>query len=163
MNSIYHHFIRKELLIVTGEIAGNYPKDLAVLLKDYGGHAVQCCINAWNQLCPQCPLTNTTEVVNRKRWLFSGPDAVTLEQSADCGQISKIVLGINRRLTAKALRRGGDLPLIVVDCWIYWNCGTEQVRGWRPSCIVVDVAKGCVVRFPDIVPATPHVHFCPLP
>jgi hypothetical protein len=137
-------------------------RGIATLLRDHGEQAIQCCINTWNQLCPLYPLTNLTEVIHRKRWLFLGPDVVTLEQNGRCGQISRIVFGINRRLTAKALRKYTDPPLIIVNCWICWNCGASRVRGW-PSRIVVDVVKDCVAQFPDVVPATPHVYCCPLP
>jgi hypothetical protein len=148
--------------IMTGEGEGDHPKDLAALLKEHGEQAIQCCIDTWNQLCPQYPLTNVTEVTRRKRWLFFGSDVVALEQDGSCGQISKIAFGINKRLTAKALRKHRDSPLIIVNCWICWDCGAEQVRGWS-SHIVVDVVRGCVAQFPDITPSTPHVHCCPLP
>jgi hypothetical protein len=146
---------------MTGESEDDYRK-LAEVLRDDGGQAIQCCVNSWNQLCPQYPLTNTTEVIHRKRWLFSGSDVVALEQNRDCGQISRIAFGINKRLTAKAFRKHRNLPLVVVNCWICWNCGATRVRGWSNR-IAVDIARDCIVQFPRIIPATPHVHCCPLP
>ena len=140
----------------------DYSKDHAVLLKNHTDQAIRCCINAWNQLCPQHPLTNLTKAVQRKRWWLFGSEVVVLEQSGDCGQISKITLGINKRHTRRTFRKYGDQLLMTVNCWICWNCGAERVRGW-PDHIVVDVKGNCVVRFPDVARATPHVHWYPLP
>ncbi len=147
---------------MTGGSVENCPENVRMLLRDHGDQAIQCCINAWNQLCPDYPLTNTTEVMHRKRWLFFGPDIVDLEQGGDCGQISRIAFGLNGRLTARAFRKHRDLPSVIVNCWIHWNCGETCVRGWSKH-IAVDVMKDCVAQFPDVIPATPHVHCCPLP
>ena len=150
------------MMIVTGRSAKDDPKDAAALCRDRGDRAVQCCISEWNRLCPQYPLTNVTEVIHRKRWLFFGPDVCCLEQNGGCGQISRVTFGINRRLTARALRRQGNLPIIMLNCWICWNCGATQVRGWSNH-IAIDVSRDCVVQFPHITPVTPHVYCCPLP
>jgi len=64
-----------------GESEDDYSRKPAVVIRDHGGQAIQCCVHSWNQLCPQYPLTNTTEVMHRKRWLFSGSDVVIFEQN----------------------------------------------------------------------------------
>ena len=147
--------------LVEGGVA-DHPKDSATLIQHYGEQAIQCCIDSWNQLCSMYPLSNVTEVVRRKRWLFCGSDVNVLEQREADGQISRITFGINRGLTARALQKSTDSSPVVVNCWIWWNCEGEQVRGWSDY-IVVDITKNCVLRFPEITPATAHFHCCPLP
>ena len=129
-------------------------------LKEYGEQAIQCCIDSWNRLCPQYPLTNVTAAKRRKRWSFVGPDVVTLEQAGDCGQISRITFGINGYASRSALRKRAEPPKITVNCWIHWNCEITRVRGWSDR-IVVDIEKDCVVQFPNVVPMTPHIHWHP--
>ncbi len=140
----------------------DYPKDSATLIQHYGERAIQCCIDSWNQLYSQYPLSNLTEVLRRKKRLFYSSDVTVLEQGETPGRISRISFGINKRLTARALRRDGDSLLIAVNYRIWWNCEGDQVRGWSDH-IMVDVTKDCVTQFPEITPATAHFHCCPLP
>jgi hypothetical protein len=152
----------RKLLNMAKEKMFSYANGCTAMLKKYGEQAVQCCINTWNQLCPDYPLTNLKEVTHRKRWVLFGSDVYILEQNGPCGHISKIVFGVNRRHTAKALQRNEDLPLMTLNCWIWWNCGENWVRGWSNR-IVVDLAKNRVVDSIYAIPITPHVHWCPLP
>ncbi len=136
--------------------------DSAIAFREYTDQAIRCCIDTWNQLCPQHPLMNLTEIVWRKRWSLSGSDIAVLEQSGECGQISKITFGVSRQLAQRTFLKHGDQLLVTVDCQICWNCGTERVRGWS-NCIVVDIKGNRVVQFPDVTCVTPHFHWYPLP
>ncbi len=140
----------------------DYPKDAKTLIRDYGEQAIQCCIGEWNKLCPQYSLTNVTEVKHQKRRLFHTHDVAVLEEGGGPGQISRVAFEVNEHLTAKALRKHPDTPMIVLDCSIWWDWGTSQVHGWS-SHIAVDVTKGHVTEFPEITPAAPHFYCCPLP
>ena len=145
---------------MTGESIVNNPKSYTALLEERDEQAIQCCINTWNQSCPQYPLMNTTEVAHRKRWFFSGSDVVTLEQTGECGHISRVTFGVNSRLTRSGLREHADSQLVTVNFWVSWNCESTRVRGWSDH-IVVDVGEGRVVRFPEISAVTRHVHWYP--
>jgi hypothetical protein len=123
----------------------------AVSLGDYGEKAIQCCINSWNRLYPQYSLKNLKKTATRKRWVFCGSNVVTVKEEGVCDQISKIVFGVNNRLTAK------DSSLVTVNCWIWWNCEGKSVRGWLEH-IIVDIDKDRVVKFPNITPAISHIH-----
>lgn len=140
----------------------SYANGRTAMHKKYSEQAVQCCISKWNQLCPDYPLTNVKEVTQRRRWILFGPDVFTFEQNGPCGHISKIVFGIDRKHATKALQRNGDLPLMTLNCRIWWNCGENRVRGWSNH-IVVDLAENRVVNSIRVIPVTPHVHWCPLP
>ncbi len=139
-----------------------HSEELTALIRDHGDKAIRCCVDSWNELCPQHLLTNLTEVKHRKRWLFCGHDMTMLEEGGDYGEISKIAFEINEHLTSKALRRHKDSPVIILNCWIWWNFGKEQVHGWFNH-ITIDVIKDRVTQFPQIIPPTSHVHCCPLP
>ena len=145
------------VLAKEGEI--DYSKNPSAFIRDYSDQAIQCCIKSWNELCPEHQLTNLTEVTHRKKWIFFGHDIAILEECKEEGEISKIVFEINEYLTAKAIRKNPDSPVMVLNCWTWWNCEHHQVHGWMDR-ITVDVMNGCVTNFPEISPATPHVHFC---
>ena len=141
----------------------DYFRDSAALIKDYGDKAIQCCISAWNELCPQHQLNNITEVMHGKRGIFHSHDVAILEEAGGYGQISKITFEVNGHLTAKYLRKYKDSPRIVVDCCTWWDCGDcKQTHGWSDH-IVVDAMENCVTEFPEITPASPHFFCCPLP
>lgn len=131
------------------------------LIEDYGDQAIQCCVNEWNQLCSEHPLTNVTKIAHQKRWRFFGHDVAVLEEDGACGEICKIELEINQHLTAKAIRKHPDSPVIVLNCRTWWNCEEEKVHGWSYH-IEIDVMKCCITQFPEIIPVTPHVYSYPL-
>ena len=141
----------------------DYSKNHSVFIRDHGEQAIQCCIDEWNKLCPQYQLTNMIEVMHRKRWLFHSHDVTVLKEGGGEGQISKIAFEVNEHLTAKALRKHKDSPIIVVDCCTWWDCGEcHETHGWSKH-ITVDVMAGHVSDFPEITPAAPHFFCCPLP
>jgi hypothetical protein len=140
----------------------DYPKDPVTLIKEYGDQAIKCCINSWNQLCPQHQLTNLTDMIHEKHRLLLGHEVTSLKEDGTRGEISKLMLEVSQHLTKKALRKNPDSPVIVLNCWTWWNYEIEQVHGWSNH-IEVDVKKGCVIEFPEIVPPTPHLHSYPCP
>ena len=140
----------------------DHTKYPATLIKEYGDQAIRCCISAWNQLCPQHQLTNLSDMVHEKPPLLCGHEVTSLKEEGTRGEISKIMFEVSQHLTKKALRKNPDLPVIVLNCWTWWNYGTEQVHGW-PNHIEVDVEKGCVIKFPEIVPPTPRLYCDPCP
>ena len=140
----------------------NEPEDPAKLIKDYGDQVIKCCINSWNQLCPQHQLTNLEEMTRRKRWLFCGHEVTSLKEEGARGEISKLMLEVNEHLTRKALRKHPDSPVIILNCWTWWNYGREQVHGWLEH-IEVDIEKGCVTKFPEILAPAPHMYVYPSP
>ena len=144
------------------ESGTDYPRNAHALVEEYGDQAIQCCIDSWNQLCPDHPLTNLTQMDHRRRWLFCGHDVTSLKEDGVFGEISKIAFEVNQHLTAKALHKHPDSPVIILNCWTWWNYGKEQVHGWLNH-IEVDVVNGNVALFPEIAPPTPHSHSYPLP
>jgi len=122
----------------------------AVSIGDYREKAIQCCIDSWNQLYPQYSLKSLKKTSTRKRWVFCGTKAVTIEEEGVCDQISKIVIGLNNRLTAR------DSSLVTVNCCIWWNCERKSIHGWLEH-TEVDINKNRVVKYPDIAPAVSHI------
>ena len=147
---------------MTREVGTDYPKDVDTLIKDYGDEAIRCCISSWNQLCPHHPLTNVTEILHRNRYRFYGHDVSLLKEEGTRGEISEIAFDVNKHLTAKALRKHPDSPIVVLNCRTWWNYGTGEARGWTGH-IEVDVAEGCVKKFPEVIPVTQHSDLWPIP
>ena len=139
-----------------------YPRDAAALINLYEDEAIRCCIDSWNQLCSEHPLTNATEVAHRKRFRFCGHNVAMFRADEICGEISKVAFEANKHLTAKALKENPDLPVMVLNCWTWWRCESGNVRGWIGH-IEIDVAKRCVTQFPEIHSAIHHLELWPVP
>jgi hypothetical protein len=136
-------------------IIESYTKDNEMLLKNCHERAIQCCIDSWNQICPEHPLSNITKVAKQKQWRLFNSGIAIVVKSGNKGDVSKIVFEINNKLTAKAFRKHHESQLVVVNCRIWWNYDGYLVRGWIDH-IVVDAVNNKVVDFPQITPSFPY-------
>ena len=147
-------------LTANGKI--EYPRKVSEFIKEYGDQAIKRCVDSWDQTSPQHQIKDLTNMAHGKRWWFCGGDTTFLSQNGICIEISKVAFEVNKHLTAKALRKHPESPVIVLAYWTWWNCGKKQVRGWCGH-IEVNVETGRVIDLPGMSPATPHISLWPVP